>query len=183
MQLTNNAQAWGIISRLFHWITAVLIIWAFYLGWTMTELEVSPEMFARYNFHKSLGLTVLALAILRLVWRLANNNPLLPEGMTGIEKTLAHITHWGLYAIILIMPFSGWLLTSAGGVPVNYFGLGSVPLLMDKNDGLAEIFERVHETLSNLLIVLFVLHVLGALKHHFINKDDTLRRMIMPSRS
>ncbi|MEO1020043.1 MAG: cytochrome b/b6 domain-containing protein, partial [Pseudomonadota bacterium] len=101
MRWVNSDQSWGLVAQLFHWVIAVLIIWAFYIGWNMTDLEISPEMFATYNFHKSLGLTILALALLRLGWRLANGSPRLPDGMSGVERKLAHLTHWGLYGILL----------------------------------------------------------------------------------
>lgn len=182
MRWVNSDQSWGLVAQLFHWVIAVLIIWAFYIGWNMTDLEISPEMFATYNFHKSLGLTILALALLRLGWRLANGSPRLPDGMSGVERKLAHLTHWGLYGILLVMPLSGWLLTSAAGVPVNYFGLGTVPMLLGSDEPLSETLGAVHDILSKLLLVLFALHVLGALKHHFISKDNTLRRMILPAR-
>ncbi len=182
MKMVNSDRSWGLVSQFFHWVMAGLIIWTFYIGWTMTGLEISPEMFATYNFHKSLGLTILTLAVLRLGWRLANRTPLLPEGMSGVERALAHLTHWGLYAILLAMPLSGWLLTSTAGVPVNYFGLGTVPMLTGSDEAWAKTLAGVHEIFSKLLLVLFVLHVLGALKHHFVSKDNTLRRMILPAR-
>ena len=181
--LSNTHTGYGIVHILIHWIMAVLIFWTAWAGLTMTELPpLDPATFEAYNFHKSLGITVLGLAALRLAWRLTQPKPKLPEGMSDLERSISVATHHALYLLLFLVPLLGWLNTSTAAIPVNWFGLGTLPNLMAADEGLQEVFEAVHEVAAKLLMFLVVLHVLGALKHHLIAKDDVLRRMIMPAK-
>jgi cytochrome b561 len=145
---------------------------------------MAPDTFALYQWHKSFGFVVLALAGLRLAWRVANPSPRLPDGMAWYEQLAAKLGHAGLYAVMLLLPLSGWLMVSASpwGIPTVLFGSIPVPHLPvpaqlgDKAAAEATL-KGVHELLSNLLLVLVLLHVAAALKHHFINRDGVLLRM------
>jgi len=182
MRLRNNDRGYGLVTQLLHWGTAGLIVWMFYLGWTMVELPVSPAKFEAYALHKSLGLTIMALSALRLIWRLANPVPALPENMARWERWLAHGTHAALYGLLFLIPLAGWLYASASATPVNYFGLFTVPDLVAADEALADRLLLVHYLLGNLLLVVLALHVLGALKHQLISRDQVLKRMLLPAR-
>ena len=146
---------------------------------------MAPDTFALYQWHKSFGFLVLALAVLRLAWRFANPSPGLPDGMPAIERIAAHLGHAGLYALLLALPLSGWLMVSASpwGIPTVLFEVLPVPHLPvpEALGGKAEaeaVLKELHEVLGFALLALVVLHVAAALKHHFINRDTVLRRMV-----
>lgn len=165
-----------------HWIIALAIIAMIPLGFFMEDLPISIR-FDAFAFHKSLGLSVLALSIFRLIWRFMNPPPPLPEGMKPIEKLAANVVHWVLYFLMVAMPLTGWLMVSASRkYPTIFFWLGEVPFIpMPAGiDGkaTAESFEEIHELLAFGAIALIGLHLLAALKHHFIYKDTTLTRML-----
>jgi len=165
-----------------HWLIALAIIAMIPLGFFMGDLPISIR-FDAYAFHKSLGLTVLALSIFRLIWRFMNPPPALPDGMKPIEKRLAHAAHWLLYCLMVAMPLTGWLMVSASKkYPTVFFWMGEVPFIpMPAGiDGkaTAEWFEEIHELLAIGAIALISLHLFAALKHHFIYKDTTLTRML-----
>lgn len=180
MRLTNSHTGYGLVHWAVHWATAALVGWLFYLGWTMVDLPLSPQKFQDYALHKSLGLTVLALVVLRIVWRRLNAVPPLPVGMTRHETILAKATHHGIYLLLVIMPLSGWLYAGATASPANYFGFFTVPDLVPANETLAAAFKVVHLVAGYLLAVALLLHVAGALKHHFVNRDTVLLRMLRP---
>lgn len=165
-----------------HWVIALCIITMIPLGFFMGDLPISIRFYA-YNIHKSIGITVLALSIFRLVWRFLNPPPALPSGMKPIEKMLAHAAHWLLYFLMVAMPFSGWLMVSASRkYPTVYFGLGEVPFIpmptgIDEKAA-KDLFYTTHEYLAFGAIALISLHLFAALKHHFIYKDTTLTRML-----
>lgn len=165
-----------------HWVIAISILCMIPLGFFMEDLPISIR-FDAYAFHKSLGLTVLALSIFRFVWRLMNPPPALPATMKPVEKLAAHAAHWGLYFLIVAMPLSGWLMVSASRkYPTIFFWLGEVPFIPmpEGIDGktTADMFKEYHETLAYGAIFLVILHVAAALKHHLIVKDDVLMRML-----
>lgn len=182
MQLRNSRTWWGLPHQALHWLTAALIVWMFWLGWTMTGLEEgSIAMFKTYNFHKSLGLTILALALVRLVWRLSNPVPDLPDGMRTSERRLANSVHVAVYVLLFAIPLSGYAITSMAAIPVNWFGLFTVPNVVPATETGADLASDVHEILGLLLLGAIALHVLGALKHQFVDRDDVLKRMTMPA--
>ena len=160
-----------------HWLIAGLIGVALVMGWIMTDLGVTPLKLKMYNWHKWVGITVLALAVLRVLWRLTHRPPdLLP--MPAWQRLAAHGLHLGLYGLMLALPLSGWVYSNATGFPIVYLRLLPLPNLVAKNKALAGTWHEVHETLGGLLVAALVLHALAALKHHFIDRDDTLRRML-----
>lgn len=180
MRLTNSETGYGLVHWVIHWATVGLVFWLFYLGWTMVDLPLSPQKFQDYALHKSLGLTVLALVALRLVWRRLNAVPPLPDGMARHETILARATHHGIYVLLFLIPFTGWLYSSATASPANYFGFFTVPDLIPANETLGKALKVVHQYAGYLLAVAITLHVVGALKHHFVNRDTVLKRMLRP---
>lgn len=176
MQLKNSKTHFGLIAILFHWVMALLIIGMLGVGLYMTDLPIGIQKLKLYGMHKAFGILVLILVILRIIWRLSNNTPIL--AMPKLEVIAARLAHLALYALMLAMPLSGWLMTSAAGLPPSFFGLFTLPSLVAPNDDLRELFAFAHEWLAYGLIALIVVHTLAALKHHFYNKDNILKRMI-----
>ena len=165
-----------------HWIIALSIITMIPLGFFMGDLPITIK-FSAYTLHKSLGITILALSVFRLIWRFMNPPPALPDGMKPIEKLLANTAHWLLYFLMVAMPLTGWLMVSASRkYPTIYFWLGEVPFIpMPAGiDGKAttDMFKEYHETLAYGAIFLVTLHVAAAIKHHVIVKDTVLTRML-----
>jgi cytochrome b561 len=128
--------------------------------------------------HKSFGMTILMLAILRLLWRLKVRPPALPADMTPLEQFLARATHVAFYVLLFVMPVTGWMMSSAKNYSVSWFGYFTWPNLIGKNEGAFELLRTTHHILSYILFAIAVLHILAALKHHFWNKDGVLLRML-----
>ena len=165
-------------AQLLHWVIAGLIVTQFVLADLAEDAPSTMQKLAMFTRHKSFGMTVLMLAAVRLMWRLANPPPALPAGMKNYERTLAKLTHALFYVLLFAMPLSGWLMSSARGFTVSWFGLFSWPNLIAKNQENFELLKDVHETLATTLFVVAILHILAALKHHFWEKDDVLKRML-----
>lgn len=160
-----------------HWLIAVLILAAFPLGVYMHELPLSPNKLKLYSYHKWIGITVLLLFVPRILWRLTHRPPAaLP--MPAWQHRIAEGTHHLLYLLMFLVPLTGWLMSSAKGFQVVYFGVLPLPDLIGKSEALGDLFKEVHEALNWALLVLVGLHVAGALKHVIIDKDGTLRRML-----
>jgi cytochrome b561 len=160
-----------------HWLIALLIICNFPLGLYMSDLHLSPLKLRLYAYHKWNGIVILALVILRLLWRSTHRPPPLPARQAPWERRLAQGVHHALYLLILVVPVSGWLMTSALGVPVVLFGVLPLPDLIGKNKELGDALKTVHSGLNYTLLAAFILHVAGALKHRFVDRDETLSRM------
>lgn len=178
MPLKNSATEWGSVSKLLHWLIVVLIIVMGYLGLTMVDLPTSPHKIATYALHKSIGLTLLALVALRLLWRLYAGAPAEVPGTPRWQGIAATLAHWALYALLLAMPITGWIVNSATGFPLQWFGLVNLPALVARDHDLHERMTAVHEFLFWTLVALATLHALAALHHHFIQRDATLVRML-----
>ena len=179
MTLKNTPERWGAVSQAFHWLVVLLILAVATVGLVMDELPRTPKYFWVYTAHKSLGISVLALMLLRLAWRLyAGAAPPLP-GTPRWQRAVASATHWALYVLALAMPLSGWLYDSASGLrPFRWFGLFTMPKLTGPNEWLADRARDAHELLFLLLVALVVLHAAAALWHHLIVRDETLARML-----
>ncbi len=175
MQLTNTKNRYGFIAIFLHWLLAILFIGMLILGLYMHSLPIGIEKLKLYGLHKEFGLLVLWLVILRLFWRLANTSPTLPPPLW--ESIAARIVQVLFYILMFAMPLTGWLLTSSVGLPISFFGLFVMPTLIPANDGLRIVFLEIHKWLAYGLIATIILHVGAALKHHFIDKDDILRRI------
>jgi len=166
------------VAKTLHWLIAALIVTQFVLGWTADDLPIGLHKLALLAKHKSFGMTVLMLAVIRVVWRFRHPPPALPDGMTPIERLLAKATHWAFYGLIFVMPVSGWMMSSAKNYSVSWFGLFTWPNLISQSDDAFVFLQSTHEILSWTLFGLAVLHILAALKHHFWNKDTVLVRML-----
>jgi cytochrome b561 len=169
---------YSAVAQGFHWLIAALIVLQFTLGWTAQFLPLGARKVDRLDWHKSFGMTILMLAVLRLLWRLFNHPPELPAGMSTLEKMLARATHILFYVFLFVMPLTGWMMSSAKNYSVGWFHQFTWPNLIEPNEQAFNLLKSTHDTLSWLLFALALLHVLAALKHHFWNKDDVLKRML-----
>jgi cytochrome b561 len=160
-----------------HWLMAVLILGSFGVGLYMADLPLSPTKLQIYSWHKWAGVTAFLLVLLRLVWRATHRPPPLPTAMPYWQQLAAHAGHGLLYMLMIAIPLSGWLMSSAKGFQTVYFGVLPIPDLLAKNKELGDLLKEVHETLNFLMIAVVVGHVGAALKHHFIDRDDILTRM------
>jgi cytochrome b561 len=160
-----------------HWSIAGLILAGLFMGWTMTDMAISPTRLKVYNYHKWIGVTVLALSLIRLVWKLTHAAPPLPS-MPRWQQLAARLSHGLLYVLMLAVPVAGWIYSNASGYRVVYLGKLPLPNLVDRDKELAAAWLQVHGNLAMILAVLLGLHVLAALQHQFIARDATLRRML-----
>jgi cytochrome b561 len=178
MPLKSDANRWGVGARTLHWLMAVLIITLGLVGLYMADLPNSPQKIKIYALHKSIGLTVLALLLLRVAWRMADRRPD-DVPMPRWQVLAARGVHALLYVFMLVLPLSGWLYNSASGYPLQWFGLFNLPSLTGGSDAaLKGTAHAVHEYGFYGLVLLLLAHVGGALKHHFVDRDETLIRML-----
>jgi cytochrome b561 len=165
------------VAKSLHWLMALLILGLLVLGTYMSELPLSPQKLELYAWHKWAGVTIFLLVWLRLAWRVAHRPPGLPASLSPRMRLAAHAGHAALYVLMVLIPLSGWLMSSAKGFQTVWFGVLPIPDLIGKDRLLGEILQQVHEALSSLLMLTLAGHVAAALWHHFVLKDDTLRRM------
>lgn len=161
-----------------HWLVALLILAAFPLGVYMHDLPISPARLQLYSYHKWLGITVLLLAVARILWRTWHTPPVLPATLPDWQKISSHLTHQLLYVLLFAVPLSGWLMSSAKGFKTVWLGIVPLPDLLAKDKALGDALATVHQGLNIFLLLLVSLHVAAALKHHFLDKDDVLLRML-----
>lgn len=162
-----------------HWLVALLIFAAFGMGWYMTGIHgITPQKLKLFSWHKWLGVAIFALAVIRVSWRLLHPAPALPTGMSHWQQQAAHRVHQLLYALIVVIPLTGYFYSSATGIPVVYLGLFKMPMFIEKSDQLKAILGPMHAWLNYLMAVIVVVHVLAALKHQLIDRDGTLGRML-----
>jgi cytochrome b561 len=178
MSIRNTSARWGHVAQFLHWLIVALIIVQVILANIAEDLPLGVKKLAMYARHKSVGITILTLAVIRLLWRWANPTPELPTTLKPYERRLAALTHFGLYLILFAMPLTGWMMSSARGFPVSWFGFFQLPDFVPKNDALYNAMKETHDTLALVLYAIVTLHVVAALKHHFLLKDDVLRRML-----
>lgn len=160
-----------------HWIAALLIVCNLALGISMINLVLSPLKVRIYGWHKWIGITVFLTATVRILWRLAYHAPP-PIAMPAWQRRAATATHAALYVLMFAIPLSGWVYSSATGVSVVYLGLVPLPDLVGKDKALAGLLGALHATLNFILLVLVFVHVGAALRHQYVERDDTLRRML-----
>lgn len=178
MILRNTTRSWGAVSKTLHWLIVLLLI----MQWVIMEraealTSLNDKVFV-IGMHKSFGMTIFALALVRLVWRWLNPVPSLDGRVNRWERGLAHLSHLLLYGLIFAMPLTGWLMSSARNFPVSWFGLFQFPDLVSPDKALYERMNDLHHALFLVLVGVAVLHVAGALKHHFIDRNDVLKRML-----
>lgn len=179
MALTNTTDRWGSVSMGLHWVAAGIILVQFVTGFLRYFKFVSADTWALFYtyWHMPLGIVVLAMAVFRLAWRFSQTHPELPRGMRWWERLAANGVHFYLYMAMVFMPFTGWAGFNALKIEVNPFGLNLPHLFWDIRL-LSFIMADIHLYLAVGLVLVLVLHVGGALKHHFLDNDETLRRMV-----
>ncbi len=178
MQWRNTSNSYGAVAKFLHWSIVILIISQYVIIEAAEELPDGPDKLAGIANHKSLGMLVLGLALVRIVWKLVNSGQPAPVSMSRAQRIAAAAGHGLLYLLILLQPLTGWLMSSAGGHPTGFFGWFEFPMLAAENHDVHEFYEEVHETVFAVLATIAVLHALAALHHHVLRKDDTLRRML-----
>lgn len=177
------SERYDSVAVFLHWTMALFILFMLFLGITMEDYPMALK-FQAINFHKALGITILGLSVFRLIWRFLNPPPALPVDMPAWEKLGAHLSHWALYAFIILMPLSGWLMVSASAkYPIVFFNLGEAPFIPMPTDlalkkEIGGLSHEVHEWFGYGAIALIVLHASAALKHHFVDHDSVLVRML-----
>jgi cytochrome b561 len=178
----SNSSKYSGIAILIHWLMALLIVVAFAMGLYMVDLSFSMARVKLFNYHKWLGITILALAALRLLWRLFHRAPGLPNSMPSWQKVASHGTHWLMYALFFATPLLGWAYSSATGFQVVYLGLFPLPNWVGKDKELAKVLEDYHAYAAYALAAIVVLHVAAAIKHAIIDKDGVMSRMLPGAR-
>ena len=179
MPLKNTANEWGSISKALHWLVVALILAMAWIGLTMGDLPNGPDKIATYALHKSIGISILALVVLRLGWRLYAGAPHAVAGTPGWQERIASATHWLLYVMMFAIPLSGWLYDSASGLrPFKLFGLVEMPKLVAPSEQASQFSHAIHEWGFWALILLVLAHAAAAFYHHIHLRDATLARML-----
>jgi cytochrome b561 len=175
----NSSTQWGWPAKLLHWIGAVMILLLLVHGWWMTHLTPRPERLANYAGHSALGYDLLAILILRLLWRWFNPVPELPAELKPWERMSARLGHFLLYCFMLAVSLTGWLVATTARTPMtkDVFGLNVPPLVTTLDRSVRQWIEETHMVLAYVLAAVVVVHVMGALRHHLVKRNDVLRRM------
>jgi len=176
-----NITHYDSTAEMLHWLIAGMVIVQFILA-KMADLagdvDNSVRELALLANHRSVGITILALVIVRLVWRLKNAPPALPATIPQWQVTASQVSHWSLYVLLFAMPVSGWLMSSASTQSVIWFNLFQLPDFVAQNPELEDTFEEIHEFIGKLLILVAAIHILAALKHALINRNGVVQRMV-----
>ncbi|CAG9169397.1 cytochrome b [Cupriavidus pinatubonensis] len=179
MRSNANATGYGATAIGLHWIIALLIFAAFGLGWYMTGIPgLTPTKLKLFSWHKWLGVTVFGIAVLRVLWRATHAAPPVAAGTPAWQAKAAAGAHHLLYVLIIVVPITGYLYSLAAGVPVVYLGLWKMPVLIEPNDALKEVFKAVHVWLNYLMAAVVAVHAAAAIKHQVVDRDGTLGRML-----
>jgi cytochrome b561 len=165
-------------AKALHWLMAAMLFGQLGLGFYMSDLALSPLKLRLYSWHKWSGVTLCLLVLIRLAWRLTHRPPRLPEDMARAMQLAARVGHWLLYLLMIAIPLSGWLMSSAKGFQTVWFGVLPIPDLIGKDKALGDLLESVHTGLNVCLVALIAVHIAAALKHHFVDRDDVLIRML-----
>lgn len=181
MQYRNTSDSYGFISILMHWTSALTVIGLFALGLWMVGLDYYSSWYKPApHIHKSLGILLFIVTVARFLWRLSNPTPKDPPTVDRLQSLAAHAVHLTLYALLLLIMFSGYLISTADERPIEVFNWFSVPALITKIPNQEDLAGDIHFYLAWTLIALVVLHALAAIKHHLIDRDDILKRMLRP---
>jgi cytochrome b561 len=181
MQIKNSNERYGAAAQLLHWSIVILIITQVVLAKQAEIAEEAHHLLQQAKIlttHKSVGMTIFMLAIARIVWRFTNGAPDATPNTKPWQHRLASVMHWALYALILLTPLAGWLMSSAKNYSVSWFGFFTFPNLVGPSETQFDQFKELHETLAQSMIILAILHAIAALKHHLFDKDNVLRRML-----
>ena len=175
--MKNTANTYGVVAKIFHWLLFLMLTFSIVAGNFLASMPKGAEKLQAAGMHKSFGVALITLIMLRLVWRLINETPRLPDETTAAEAFVAKAMHWGLYVLMFAQPLAGIMMTQSAGYPVSFFGLFELPVLLDKNPELAKTFLSIHGTVWILLVIAVIGHAAAALHHHFIKKDNVLKQM------
>lgn len=175
---TAAAPGYKPIARLLHWTIAGLVLFMLPLGIVIANEWGAPAQEFLYNLHKSIGMTLIPLVIIRLLYRLGNPPPPLPSDLPAIQQFAAHATHWALYVLILAQPIVGYIMTVTYPAPVPFFGLFDIPSIWPANRALSDQLVTVHFYCGLAIAAIAAMHVGAALFHHFVRKDEILMRMV-----
>lgn len=176
--LRNDIDSWGAPAKLFHWLMAALIFAQVALGLVAVGWHLSPTKLHLFVWHKSTGMLILALLALRLLWRLSSRVPALPAEMAAWERLGAHLSHFLLYALMIALPLTGWVISSASNVPFSIFWTIPLPAITAPDKATADLFASVHGWLVALLAAILFAHTGAALRHHYVKRDSVLTRML-----
>jgi cytochrome b561 len=168
---------YSTLAIVLHWLVALLIFVGFPLGLYMVDLALSPDKLRLYSYHKWIGVTLLMLAVPRVAWRLTHTPPPLPLGIARWQRRASEVVHGLLYLLLIAIPLSGWLMSSAKGFQTVWFGVLPLPDLVGKDKALGDLLAGVHKALNFTLLAAVIVHVGAALQHHFIERQPFLQRM------
>jgi cytochrome b561 len=175
--MKNTANTFGVVAKSLHWLLFLMLTFSIVAGNFLASMPKGAEKLQAAGMHKSFGVVLLTLIMLRLVWRLTNETPRLPDETTAGEAFIAKAMHWGLYVLMFAQPLAGIMMSQAAGFPVSFFGLFEFPVFLDKDPELAKTFLTIHGTVWILLVIAVIGHAGAALHHHFIKKDNVLKQM------
>lgn len=178
MQWQNSGTRYGVPAQTLHWGIVLLLLILFPLGWYMTGLPLGLEKFEAYQLHKSLGLVVLSVMLLRLAWRWRNPPPPAPAGLPLWMRLAATFTHFALYGTLFLQVGLGIAMSFKANAPIAFFDLFSLPNPLTPDKKVAEWLSTAHSWTGNAIVSLIALHAGAALWHHFVRRDDVLRRML-----
>lgn len=178
MLTPDSRDGYSLPARLLHWLTAIIVIGLIPAGLYMVRANPGPFPDALYELHRSFGLLLLPIMLLRLTYRVAHPPPALPHDIPVIQRGLAHIVHGALYALLIVQPLVGWIATSAYRAPIEVFGLFELPPIWQQDRPFSETMFAVHKALGITIAILAFMHIGGALYHQFVRKDDVLMRMV-----
>lgn len=178
MPAGNTATSWGWVSKTFHWLVFFLVVGLLVVAWIMTDMPDGPDKGQLYGLHKAFGVVLLVLMVARLLWRMGTGRPALPAHLNAFEASAAHLNHAMLYVVLIAMPVAGIVMSLAAGYPIDVFGLFTLPAFETRNIPMAMFAHTAHEILAWAVVALAGLHILAALRHHFVLRDTVLRRML-----
>lgn len=182
MSAKARPESWNPVAKFLHWLIALLIFTQLVLGWLAASWHLSPTKLDLFVWHKSTGILILLLALVRLAWRLSHRAPALPVDMPRWERIAARVSHVLLYVLMITMPIVGWVVNSAAGVPFRIYWQIPLPGIVAPDDHIADLAAATHFSLGILLVALLVVHIGAALRHHFVKRNDVLVRML-PARN
>lgn len=178
MPLRNTKESYGKLTIAIHWLMAMMVIGVIFVGFFMVSLEKGPDKLQIIQIHKASGFLILMLALFRWYWMLTSEKLQALPGMANRDIAISHAFKWALMLMLLAQPVSGWLMSMAAGHGIDFYGLFEIPVWIEKNKAISSFFHKIHEIGAFVISGIVVLHILAALRHHFIVKDDTLNRML-----
>jgi cytochrome b561 len=183
--MTRNSKTdWGWPAKVLHWVGAVMILILLVHGWWMTHMTPRPERLANYAWHSALGYDLFAILILRLLWRWLNPLPELPADLQRWEQIAARLAHVGLYVLMFIVSLTGWMVATTFRVPMtkDLLGIDVPPLVTAVDRSVRQWIEESHMVLAYVLAAVALIHIVAALRHHIVKRNDVLRRMLWSAR-